>query len=116
MRKGLLSRWLLPFDDDTNCNDQSERHMVHGKTLKIKEHIPEIHLPENMDMCQDLEDNKDDLIKLRATIRIKIADDNDLNQAKTVCRDVMKFFYELQSFCKKSNLEMNEAIKDVFAL
>lgn len=84
-----MSRWLLPFDDDTNCNDQSERHAVHGKTIKITEHVPELTAEHNQYIMNELEAQKDDLIKLRGTIRIKIADDNDLNQAKMVCSDLI---------------------------
>lgn len=48
-------------------------------------------------MINELEKEKEALIRLRGTIRIKIADDNDLNQAKTVCIDILKFFGDLQS-------------------
>lgn len=97
VRKGLLSRWLLPFDDDTNCSDQSERHMVKGKTIKLSEHVPELTEERNQLMVAELETQKDALIKLRATIRIKIADDNDINQAKMVCNDLLTFFNDMHA-------------------
>lgn len=66
-------------------------------------------------MINELEKEKEALIRLRATIRIKIADDNDLNQAKTVCIDILKFFGELQSYSKSINKDINESLKECFA-
>lgn len=115
VRKGLLSRWLLPFDDDTNVADQSEAHVVHGKTIRIHEHLPDFEDHRQQQMINELEKEKDDLIMLRATIRVKIADDNDLNQAKTVCIDILKFFADLQSQTKVNNKDVNDSLKECFA-
>jgi len=116
VRKGLLSRWLLPFDDDTNVADQSEAHVVHGKTIRIHDHLPDFEDPKQQQMITELEKDKDELIKLRASIRVKIADDNDLNQAKVVCIDILKFFSDLHSFTDANNLDINNSINECFAL
>jgi len=119
VRKGLLSRWLLPFDEDTSSNDQSKAHIVHGKTIRITDFIPNALDESNGEskiMLDELENGKEDLITLRATIRVKIADDNDLNQAKTVCYDIIKFFNDLTEFSRNNDKKVSDVIKECFMM
>lgn len=86
--RGTLSRWLLPFDHNTRIDEQSSTlHSV----LKT---VPEF-------LQGKISDRKisylvTGLNGVRKLIRVKIADDNDLEQARDGLQTIVAFFKELQ--------------------
>ena len=87
MPKGKLSRWLLPFDSNTNINDQSARRPPSPRTQahfrEIDARVPAV---QKEAMIKDA-------TELRGFVRVKLADDNDLEQAR-------KAMEMTQNFCK----------------
>ena len=85
--KGKLSRWLLPFDSNTNINDQSARRPPSPRTQahfrEIDARVPAV---QKEAMIKDA-------TELRGFVRVKLADDNDLEQAR-------KAMEMTQNFCK----------------
>ena len=94
--RGTLSRWLLPYDNNTRIDEQcSTPHsvvdnmpeMVRGKISERQVHY---------------------LVAgangVRRLVRIKIADDNDLEQARVALLTTINFFKKLQIEANKNNL------------
>ena len=94
--RGTLSRWLLPYDNNTRIDEQcSTPHsvvdnmpeMVRGKISERQVHY---------------------LVAgangVRRLVRIKIADDNDLEQARVALLTTINFFKKLQIEATKNNL------------
>jgi hypothetical protein len=85
--RGTLSRWILPYDHNTRIDEQSS-------TLpSVLETIPEF-------IQGKISDEKihylvTEINHVRRLVRVKIADDNDLEQAKTALKTIVKFFVEL---------------------
>lgn len=85
--RGSLSRWLLPYDQNTRLDEQSStphsvlENMPNALRGKISER--QVHY----------------LVKgannVRKLVRIKIADDNDLEQARSALKTAMGFMKKL---------------------
>jgi hypothetical protein len=94
--RGTLSRWLLPYDNNTRIDEQcSTPHSV-------VDNMP--------DMCRGkiTERQVHYLVAgangVRRLVRIKIADDNDLEQARVALVTTMTFFKRLQAAASEANI------------
>ena len=101
MLQGTLSRYLLPFNNKTSVADQaannnnefgsSELDGLLTYTLRRK-------------LVRDATD-------LRSLIRVKIADDADLMQAKESLKHIMKFGRSLMRIAKNDQMQPYELLK-----
>lgn len=86
--RGTLSRWLLPFDNNTAISDQiSNVHSVVDSmpdSIRGKLTEKEVHYLVS------------GLNSVRQLVRVKIADDNDLEQARSALRTAAEFLRRLQ--------------------
>ena len=95
--RGKLSRWLLPFDNNTCIVEQSS-------TLQsVLNTIPEF-LQGNI-LPREISYLVAGLNGVRKLIRVKIADDNDLEQARDALKTIVSFFQELQAVSSSSQKE-----------
>ena len=94
--RGTLSRWLLPYDNNTRIDEQcSTPHSVlenMPESLRGKITERQIHY---------LVAGANSVRKL---VRIKIADDNDLEQARLALKTAIDFFRRLQEDSVKANM------------
>ena len=85
--RGALSRWLLPYDNNTRIDEQSSTP-----------HSVVENMPDNL-RGKLTERQVHYLVKgannVRKLVRIKIADDNDLEQARTALKTAAEFFKKL---------------------
>lgn len=86
--RGALSRWLLPYDQNTRLDEQS------STPNSVLENVPAIlrgKLSEKQVhyLCKGAN-------AVRKLVRIKIADDNDLEQARVALKTAMNFIHKLQ--------------------
>lgn len=82
--RGALSRWLLPFDNNTRIDSQcSTPHSV------VENMPPEFRGKLTERQVHYLVAGANGVRRL---VRIKIADDNDLEQARTALETIDKFF------------------------
>ncbi len=87
--RGTLSRWILPYDNNTRIDEQcSTPHSVW-------ENIPEAFRGKISE--RQLHYLVAGANSVRKLVRVKIADDNDLDQAKEALKTSMEFFKLLQS-------------------
>jgi hypothetical protein len=92
LRKGALSRAVLPFDDQTSLADQSNLGNRKTRSLEALELLRTGQLTEAV-----LDSMQGDAVKLRALLRVKIADDADLDQASSAIDDILLFIRKLTS-------------------
>ena len=94
--RGTLSRWLLPYDSSTRLDEQcSTPHSVidnmpdefRGKLTERQVH----YLVAGAN-------------SVRKLVRIKIADDNDLEQARQALKTAIEFFKRLQETAQQHNM------------
>ena len=94
--RGALSRWLLPYDSSTRLDEQcSTPHSVidnmpdefRGKLTERQVH----YLVAGAN-------------SVRKLVRIKIADDNDLEQARQALKTAIEFFKRLQEAAQKESI------------
>jgi len=87
--RGSLTRWLLPFDHNTRIDE------VQSSTLQsVLNNVPEFlqdKIPRNI-----ISDFVFRLNNIRKLVRVKIADDNDLEQARDALKAIVSFFKKLQ--------------------
>lgn len=95
--RGTISRWILPFDSNTRLDGQC------STPLSVLEKMPE-------SLRGKISDRQIHYLvsganSVRQLVRIKIADDNDLEQAKNALLKSKEFFRLLQ--VESSNLKMS---------
>ncbi|GMH57158.1 hypothetical protein TrLO_g9581 [Triparma laevis f. longispina] len=83
MLRGALSRCVLPYDENTSTLDQA--NVANGPALQSD--LDKVDLEETV-----MTRMRDGAIALRGLVRVKIADDNDLDLAATALKDVVDFF------------------------
>ncbi|GMI11083.1 hypothetical protein TrVE_jg3330 [Triparma verrucosa] len=83
MLRGALSRCVLPYDENTSTLDQA--NVANGPALQSD--LDKVDLGEGV-----MNRMRDGAIALRGLIRVKIADDNDLDLAAVALKDVVDFF------------------------
>lgn len=101
--RGALSRWILPFDNDTRIESQcSTPHSVVDK------------MPEEF-RGKLTERQVHYLVAgangVRKLIRVKIADDNDLEQARQALQAINVFFRTLYNQAEKFNVKPFELLQ-----
>lgn len=87
MLRGALSRWLLPYDDKTRIDEQCSSFRT------VVDNMPD-------DLVGKLTQKQvtylvTEVNKVRQLVRVKIADDNDLEQARTALESIAMFFQRL---------------------
>ena len=93
-----MSRWLLPYDNNTRIDDQS------STAASVLDSIPE-------NLQGKITERKihylvAGLNNVRKLIRIKIADDNDLEQARQALKTTVVFFKELSDVTLRFNTKL----------
>ena len=99
--KGTLSRWLLPFDNKTSVADQAQSSQSEFGSNELDGLLP---YGLRRKMVRDATD-------LRSLIRVKIADDADLLQAKESLRHIMKFGRALVKVARTKNESPSNILK-----
>jgi hypothetical protein len=103
--RGTLSRWLLPFDQNTRIDEQSSTlHSV------LNRDIPES-LQGKIPNHKTMSDLVAGLNNVRHLIRVKIADDNDLEQARDALKTIVSFFQELKAAAVASSSQMFDLLE-----
>ncbi len=85
--RGALSRWLLPYDNNTRIDEQSSNFKA------VSDNMPDF-------LKGKLTEKQVHYLvtgvnTVRRLVRIKIADDNDLEQARTALKIILAFFQRL---------------------
>jgi hypothetical protein len=86
--RGTISRWILPFDNNTRIDGQCSTPM------SVLERMPDALRGKISD--RQIHYLVSGANSVRQLVRIKIADDNDLEQAKQALKTSMDFFKKLQ--------------------
>eukprot|EP01083_Nonionella_stella_P238821 836614_1 len=98
--RGTLSRALLPFDLNTSVSDQA--HIVSnidGKKSVLCQ--MNIHLQKQM---------QSQAISLRQCLRVKIADDADLDQCKTALLTIQSFCADTLQYCNLNKVTLKDIL------
>ena len=103
VRKGLLSTWLLPYDNNTSIADQAKSHQSEFGSPEL-DGLLSYSLRRKM---------VSDAIDLRSLIRVKIADDADLGQAKESLLHIMKFGRGLMKLARSENASPYTLLKNL---
>jgi hypothetical protein len=93
--QGTLSRWLMPFDVNTSVADQAVQ-VGSGNPNDSNGTFAGISDEKRSELTYKM-------LALRSTVRIKVADDNDLAQALSALQDVDAFFRLLTQEAESSN-------------
>lgn len=97
MRSGTLSRWILPYG-----NDHQSVAMQASQLKEAKDNVPDHFRPQISN--KEINYLVQGANSVRKLIRVKIADDNDLNQAMESLRTVAKFFRRVVNEAKDMNV------------
>ena len=94
--QGALSQWLMPFDSNTSASDQTSiRRLRKGEHGSRLDEVPD---EKRIEMIKKL-------IDLRKLVKVKIADDNDLDLARRTVIDIDAFCRLLAAETDKRNNE-----------
>jgi hypothetical protein len=131
MRRGALSRAALPFDDHTSLADQSNLNNRRGVySIEVGAHTRDARLRgplrSNMRATQakqllskglvtesELAVLTEDATTLRALLRVKIADDADLDQAEAAVAELRRFLDTLGQESARVNKTAFELYKSI---
>jgi len=104
MRKGALSRMLLPFDSETSSGDQaSTAALAPLGSQELEGLIPN---DERRDLVSQA-------VALRRLIRIKVADCNDIEQARESLRLAGKFLRSLKHKAVEEQRTMTSVLREL---
>jgi hypothetical protein len=94
VQQGTLSRWLLPFDNQTSLADQAATAPPLGSSDLdgLMSHAQRRRLVS-------------EAVSLRSLIRVKIADNADLEQALASVQAIDKFMYRVKQTANEMNIE-----------
>ena len=96
MLRGSLSRWLLPYDHNTRIDEQCSTMRT------VVDNMPDYLVGKLTEKQVDY------LVKgvnnVRQLVRVKIADDNDLEQARAALESAAMFFHRLTEESKAAQL------------
>ena len=101
IRGGALSKMLLPYGEETSTLEQA-----HASNRAEYERLEELGLPE-----QRARELVDKALAARSLVRVKVADDNDLEQMLLACGELRDFFDDLEAHARQKG----EGAFDVFA-
>eukprot|EP00944_MAST-04C_sp_MAST-4C-sp1_P003921 g3921.t1 len=99
--QGTLSRWLLPFNHKTSVADQAANNNNEFGSSELDGLL-------SYSLRRKLVNDATDL---RSLIRVKIADDADLLQAKESLKHIMKFGRSLMRVAKKEMVQPYDLLK-----
>jgi hypothetical protein len=104
MLRGALSRCVLPYNEDTSTLDQAN--------------VSASANPEDMEKIADLDEStivgmREGAIALRGLVRVKIADDSDIELASVALDDVKTFFEMLVDESEKRGAEAFELLRSL---
>ena len=107
--KGALSRWLLPYDHNTRIDEQAStpNSVVENMPMALRGKLTEKQVHYLVSGANNV----------RRLVRIKIADDNDLEQARTALITSVSFFKMLSKEAeqlKLSSFDLLEKINNEF--
>ena len=101
IRGGALSKMLLPYGEETSTLEQA-----HASNRAEYERLEELGLPE-----QRARELVDKALAARSLVRVKVADDNDLEQMLLACGELRDFFDDLEAHAR----QRGEGAFEVFA-
>ena len=101
IRGGALSKMLLPYGEETSTLEQA-----HTSNRAEYERLEELGLPE-----QRARELVDKALAARSLVRVKVADDNDLEQMLLACGELRDFFDDLEAHARREGM----VAFDVFA-
>ena len=101
--RGALSRWILPYDNNTRLDEQcSTPHSVLENTPdSLRGRITERQIHYLVAGANSV----------RKLVRIKIADDNDLEQARNALNAAVDFFKKLNEEAETLNMKPYELLR-----
>ena len=102
--RGSLSRWLLPYDHNTRIDEQSST--LQSVLRTVPESLQDKMSPRQISYLVT------GLNGVRKLIRIKIADDNDLEQAREALKMIVAFFKELHEAVSADSMETHTYTHD----
>ena len=91
IRGGALSKMLLPYGEETSTLEQA-----HTSNRAEYERLEELGLPE-----QRARELVDKALAARSLVRVKVADDNDLEQMLLACGELRDFFDDLEAHARR---------------
>ena len=101
--RGTLSRALLPFDSNTSVSDQAN-------TAGVRLKSPHQRLLSSIDF-KTQQTMKCQAIALRQLVKVKIADDADLDQAKSALLTVQSFCSDCQTHCSINDMKLKDMLQ-----
>ena len=99
--QGTLSRWLLPYDNETSISDQADYHGLGSPEL------------DELMSNQQRRRLVSAATNLRSLIRVKIADNADLQQARASVEAIDKFMVTLHNFAKQRGRNSFKILKSL---
>jgi len=104
MRKGALSRLLLPFDSETSSGDQATTaSQAPLGSPELDGRIPN-------DERKELVSNA---VALRRLVRVKVADCNDVEQAREALKLTATFLRSLKAKATEENCSMTAVLREL---
>lgn len=94
IRGGALSKMLLPYGEETSTLEQA-----HTSNRAEYEQLEELGLPE-----QDARELVQKALAARSLVRVKVADDNDLEQMLLACGELRDFFGDLAAHARAGGM------------
>jgi len=94
IRGGALSKMLLPYGEETSTLEQA-----HASNRAEYERLEELGLPE-----QRARELVDKALAARSLVRVKVADDNDLEQMLLACGELRDFFDDLEAHARREGM------------
>lgn len=104
LRKGALSRMLLPFDNDTSSNDQASSASL--APLGSQELDGLLSNEERMELVAHA-------VTLRRLIRVKVADCNDVEQAREGLKLTCSFLQALKRVASEEQRSMTSVLREL---
>lgn len=99
--RGTLSRALLPFDSNTSVADQANVTNTRSENQSVLSDI-DFKTQQNM---------KYQAIALRQLVKVKIADDADLDQAKSALLTVRSFCSDTLQYCASNDMTLKDMLQ-----
>jgi len=104
MRKGALSRMLLPFDSETDSGDQaSSAALAPLGSQQLDGLIPN----------EERRNLVSQAVSLRRLIRVKVADCNDIEQAREALRLAASFLQDLKQKAEEEQRNMTSVLREL---
>ena len=94
IRGGALSKMLLPYGEETSTLEQA-----HASNRAEYERLEELGLPE-----QRARELVDKALAARSLVRVKVADDNDLEQMLLACGELRDLFDDLEAHARREGM------------